>query len=168
MTGSGKDTVADLVAAKLGVARVKLTPKDIAKEMGISILEWQARADEDPAIDREFDNRVSTEAHKGDCVVSTWLGAWTIRDADMRVWLAATEEVRAHRISGRDKMTFMEAITHIKARDGDNKKRYKNIYGISLDDHSAFDLVINTEFYVPEQCANIIVCAMNEKRKTNR
>jgi len=162
--GCGKNVVSDVVAQRLGIGRVKLSFKDIAKDMGISLMDVQQRADKDPSIDREFDNRVSDAAHKGDCVVSTWLGPWLIRDASMRVWLDAGEEVRARRISNRDKITYIDALKHVKARDENNRKRYFALYGINIDDHSAFDLIINTEIYRPEQSAGIIIAALKEKK----
>lgn len=164
LAGSGKDVTANVVAQRLGIGRVKFGLKEVASAMGISLLEVMQRAERDPAIDRELDNRISDAAHKGDCVLSTWLGPWLIRDASMRVWLQASEEVRARRIVGRDKFTYIDALKHVKERDERNRKRYFALYGISIDDQSAFDLIINTEIYSPEQSAGIIIAALKEKK----
>jgi len=170
LVGSGKDTVADLVAKKLGFARVKLSFKDAAKQMGISLMEYHAYVEKDLTIDREFDKMVIKEARKQDSVLSTWLAAWLIPEARLRVWLDASQKTRAERISIRDGMSKQKAIKHVIERDNHNRGRYLALYGIDLLDHSIFDLIINTEHFTPEQIADIVVAAYKSKtgKKTEK
>ena len=72
-----------------------------------------------------------------------------IKNADMRVWLYAPKAARAERVVGRDGMTFEAAEKHITERDDNNHLRYHEIYNINIYDHSPFDLVINTEHFIP-------------------
>ena len=164
LVGSGKDTVAKLIAQKLDIKHINFTFKDAARQMGIPLMEYHEYAKKDVSIDKEFDDLVIVEVKKQDCVVSTWLGPWLIKDADMRIWLEASLEERAKRISGRDCMTLPEAIDHIKKRDAHNRARYHRLYNIDIiTDRSVFDLVINTESFPPEGIAKIIECAVEEK-----
>src|SRR3989338_1997406 len=103
LTGSGKDTVAGLVAKKLGLPHVNPTFKTYAKEKGLSLLEFQ-KENSDGKFDREFDAKLLAEVAKtgGNCVVSTWLGPWIIKQADIRVRLHAPVRTRATRIAKRD------------------------------------------------------------------
>jgi len=89
----------------------------------------------------------------------TWLGPWKVKDATLRVWLEADDETRAKRISGRDKMTYEEALDHVRKRDPGNVRRYKEYYGIDILDHSNFDLVVNTSHFNPIDAAKIIALA---------
>lgn len=165
LVGSGKDTVADLVAKKLGFSRVKLSFKDAAKQMGISLMEYHAYVEKDLTIDKEFDKMVIKEARKQNSVISTWLGAWLIPEAVLRVWLEASDKARAERISKRDNMGPKQALKHVHERDNHNRGRYLALYSIDIMDHSNFDMEINTEKFSPEQIADIIVAAYNARKK---
>lgn len=160
LSGCGKNSVGEKVAKKLGLRTVQFSFKDEAKKRGISLMGLQALAGTDPAIDKNMDEMVVVEASTGNCVVTTWLGPWTVKNADLRVWLNASEEERARRVSGRDNMTPEQALTHIQKRDSDNRKRYKKYYGIDIADHSIFDLEVNTNRFKPEQSAELIIAAV--------
>jgi cytidylate kinase len=163
-TGSGKDTIADIVANKLNFKRIKFSFKDIAKEIGISLMEYQRRAERDLTIDRKFDQKVIAAA-KGKCIISTWIAAWMVKKAVLRVFLEASESERAKRIAKRDGMSYSEALKHIRDRDTHNRGRYMALYKIDIYDKSIFDLIINTEKFTPEQSAEIIIAAYREKVK---
>jgi cytidylate kinase len=97
-------------------------------------------------------------------VTSTWLGPWLIKDADLRIWLDASPDARARRISGRDGMTLAEAMDHVRKRDAHNRARYKRLYNVDIfEDRSIFDLIINTETFMPEDSASIIETAVKVK-----
>lgn len=156
LSGSGKNTAGDLLAKKLGLRHVQFTFKDEAAARGISLMELQKLANENPSLDKEFDERLVHEAQKGNCVVTTWLGPWMIKNADVRIWLYADNKTRAKRISSRDKMSFDEAYTHSAARDADNVRRYKKYYGIDINDMGVFDIQINSGKFDPEEIVALI------------
>jgi len=140
LTGSGKNTLGELLAKKLGLKLVCPTFKDLAKREGIPLMEFQKRAEKDQNIDKKFDAELKEQAKKGNCVVTTWLGPWMV-DADLRVWVFAPADVRAKRISKRDGMVLEQAKKHIHERDEENRQRYLNVYGIDIYDHDTFDSI---------------------------
>jgi len=142
LTGSGKNTLGENLAKSLGYRLVCPTFKDLAAKEGMSLMEFQKRAEKDPDIDRKFDALLKEEAAKGDCVVTTWLGPWMV-DADLRILVYASDDVRAKRISGRDRMDIAEAKKHLKQRDDENRGRYKKLYNIDIFDQSVYDIAIN-------------------------
>lgn len=173
LTGSGKNSVGAEVARLLSLRVVDPTFKTIAKKQGMALMEFQKKAEKEHSIDRHFDARLVAEARKGNCVVTTWLGPWMVKGADLRVWLHAPREVRARRLTGRDGMTLEQARMHVADRDAGNHARYEEVYKIDIYDHSGFELVINTERFAPAQSAEIIAAAARaiggkktEKRKT--
>jgi cytidylate kinase len=156
LSGCGKNTVGAKVASKLKLRPVQMSFKDEAARRGMTLMQLQELAGKDRKLDVELDAAITKEAEKGNCVVMTWLGPWTVKNADLRVWLEVSEEERARRVAGRDRMSPEEARKHVHARDDDNRKRYKRYYGIDIDDRSIFDVVVNTGRFNPDQASEII------------
>ena len=157
LSGCGKNTVGERVAAKLKLRPVRVSFKDEAARRGIPLMELQKLAGSDGGkLDRELDAKVVAEAEKGDCVVMTWLAPWMVKNADLRVWLNASEEERAGRVAKRDGMAQEQALKHVRARDKDNMERYRKYYKIDICERPGFDLEINTGSFEPDSCAEII------------
>ncbi len=150
LTGSGKNTLGELLAKKLGYRLVCPTFKDLAAKEGVSLMEFQEKAAKDPGIDRKFDAVLKEQAAAGDCVVTTWLGPWMV-DADVRIKVKVADRIRAERIAKRDGMTVEQALKHLLARDDQNRRRYKKLYNIDIDDEKIFDAVLNGGRNPPEK-----------------
>jgi len=166
LTACGKNTVGKYVAEALGLRIVDPTFKDLAAKEKISLMEFQKKAanSKNGEIDRKFDDELRRQAQAGNCVITTWLAPWMVKNADFRVWLAASGEVRAKRLIGREGMGEQEALMHIQARDADNVSRYKKVYGIDITNHEIFDLEINVEKIGAKEVAEQIVKAVREKQ----
>jgi len=162
--GSGKDTVGAMLAEKLKLKHIRFSFKEEAARRGMPLMEFQKLANKDKSIDLEMDKRIVEEAEKGNCVVTTWLGPWKVKNADLRVWLEASEGERSKRVSTRDNMSAAEALRHIRKRDEDNIKRYKRYYGIDITDKGVFDLIVKSDEKTPEEIAGLIIREL-EKRK---
>ena len=155
LTGSGKNTVGELLAKELGYTLVCPTFKDLAKEEGISLLEFQKKASKDPLIDKKFDELLKKQASGKNCVVVTWLGPWML-NCTARIGLVTSSEERAKRVAKREGVTYAQALEFIEEKDEGNKKRYKKVYGIDIENQQTFDAWINTEKYKPAQIVEII------------
>ena len=162
LTGSGKNTLGELLAEKLGYRLVCPTFKDLAAKEGIPLMEFQKKAEKDPDIDRKFDAVLREQAAAGDCVITTWLGAWMV-DADLKIRVSAAPETRAQRIAGRDSMTAEEALRHVKERDEGNRRRYQKLYGIDIYDESIFDAVLDSGRYRPEELLMQVIDLIGKK-----
>lgn len=163
LSGSGKNTLGELLAKELGYRVVSPTFKDLAEKEGISLMEFQKKAEKDPDIDRKFDAVLKEQAAR-DCVVTTWLGPWMV-GADVRIKVFAPLEVRAKRLTKRDSMTLKEAMAHVRDRDEANRKRYRKVYGIDIYDDSAFDALLNSGIYSPEELLKISLAVIDTKKK---
>ena len=162
LTGAGKNTLGELIAEKLGYKHVCPTFKDVAKQEGVSLLEFQKMAEKDHRIDEKFDKILKEECSDGDSVVTTWLGPWML-DADVRIKLYVPEEERTRRIAARDKMTPEEALKHIKERDQNNIDRYRAVYEIDITDDNVFDACLNGGKFDPPQLLEIALAVIKQK-----
>lgn len=156
LTGSGKNTIGELLAKKLGYSVVSPTFKDMAEKEGISLMQFQKKAENDHSIDRKFDELLKEQAAKGNCIVTTWLAPW-ILDADFRVYLDVSLATRAKRIAKRDSMSEKEALKHVTERDNGNRKRYLDVYNIDIFDRKKFDLIVKNENSTPEEIVEEII-----------
>lgn len=155
--GSGKNTVGEKVALALGWKVVSPTFKDLASDAGVSLMEFQERAKKDLSIDYKFDAALARKAAGGSCVIVTWIGPWigeisgrkygeveipAVSPDVFSVWLDAPSQLRAKRLAGREGISAEDAGKHIEKRDDDNVKRYKKAYGINIEEHEGFGMVL--------------------------
>ena len=158
-SGWGNTTVTTLLSKRLGYPMVNFTFRQMAAERGIDFWDFCKLAEKDFEIDRELDRRQVEMAMKEDnCILGSRLAIWMLKDADLKVYLTASEETRASRVLKREGGTFEERYNQTVRRDNNDTKRYKAIYGI--DNTSAdevADLVISTDDKTPEEIVDLII-----------
>jgi cytidylate kinase len=152
--GSGKSTLAARLAERLGYDHVSGGDifREIAAERDLTPLELNRRAEEDDGIDRALDRRLrSTARDRDDLVLESRLAGWMAGEyADLRIWLTAPLEVRAARIADREDKPTEQARSETEARSESEALRYRQYYGIDIDDLEIYDLVLNTARWDPE------------------
>lgn len=163
LTAAGKNTLGELVAQHFGYKMICPTFKDLAKDEGISLMEFQKKAEKNHNIDKKFDDFLKKESTKGDCVITTWLGPWMVK-SDLSVNLFAPLDVRAKRLAKRDKIGLEEAKKHVTERDEQNRKRYLDIYRIDIFDTTNFDISLSSSTYSPDQLKMIIIEILKIKK----
>jgi len=158
--GSGKSTLAADLAARLGYEHVSGGDifREIAAERGLTPLELNELAEEDDRIDRDLDARLrSTARDRSDLVLESRLAGWMAGDhADLRVWLDAPLDVRAARIADREDKPVETAREETGARTESEALRYREYYGIDIEDRSIYDLVVNTARWGPDGVVDIV------------
>jgi CMP/dCMP kinase len=155
--GSGKTTLADEISRAFNMQHVSVGKimREMAKEKGMDILEFSKYAEDNPSIDKEIDRKQKSMCHDGNSVVDGRLSAYML-DANLRLWLDAPLVVRAQRVAKREKTTETRAKKDIIKREESEKKRYKDIYKIDLDDRAIYDLIINTKRFTVEEIVSIV------------
>ena len=166
----GKTTVARILAEKLGMKHVAGGDmlKVMAEEMGYEVTGpgWWDTDDgkrflverrSNPEFDREVDRRLVKLALEGGYVMTSYAVPWLVGREVMKVWLKASRDVRARRMSMRDGISVEEAMEIVGFRDEENVKLYEDIYGYRLgEDLEVFHLVIDTEDIGAEDVADVI------------
>lgn len=163
--GVGKSTVARLVAQALGYRYISGGEvfREVARQRGISVTEVNKLAEQDPSLDRELDRRQRELAQQGDSVVESRLSGWMV-DADLKVWLKAPVDVRAERVAGREGQPVAAAREELMERERSEWARYKETYGIDVDDLSPYQLVIDTTMWSAEAIAEALVAMARSAR----
>ncbi|MEE8168034.1 MAG: AAA family ATPase [Candidatus Hydrothermarchaeales archaeon] len=158
--GSGKTTVAKALAERFHIENISAGEafRAMAQERGMSLAEFSKLAEEDHTLDRELDKKqVQLVKAAKDVVVDGRLSGLLLQsEADLKIWLRAPLEVRAKRVSGREKKDFRQVLEETREREESELKRYKEIYQIDLRDLSPYDVILNTELWGSEEIINII------------
>lgn len=161
-SGCGNTTATSNVGKALGTQIINYTFRDLARELNLNFDDIHKNANTDLIYDYLTDlvlirNALANES----IVVGTRLAAW-LMNADLRIWLHAPLETRAARINQREsekQFSYEQTLYKTLKRDEQNKKRYLRLYGLDIDDHSDFDITINTEKLTAEQVSGLIVAA---------
>lgn len=162
LPGSGKTTVARLVAETLGLEHVYAGDifRRQAEAAGLTLQEYQHRAETDHSIDRALDDQMRRRAKRGNAVLEGRLAAFMAEQAGvpaLRVFLDAPEAVRAARIADREGGETQARRREIQAREASDARRYHDIYGVDYHDRTRYDLVLETDGRSPEELAGEIV-----------
>ncbi len=164
LIGSGKTTVAKAIAKRFNLRHVSAGEafRELAKERGLSLLEFSKLAERDKNIDIELDKKIVELAKAGNVVVDGRLSGWLIKDADLRVFLKAPLEVRVKRVCKRENKNYDTALKEIVEREKSEAKRYKEIYGIDIKNIEIYDIVLNTALWQAEDVIEIIATAIEK------
>ena len=163
--GSGKSTNAAGLADRLGVEH--LSGGDIFREMAaerdMTPVEFNEFAEEDPQFDRKLDRRLRETARTSDeLVLESRLAGWLAAEhADFRFWFDAPLSVRAERIAEREEKPVDRARAETERREESERKRYRELYGIDVDDLSIYDAAYNTARWAPERFLDVLVATVD-------
>ncbi len=159
-SGCGNTTVSTLLASKLGIPCINYTFRALAKELGMPLSEIIEKAKTDFRFDRMVDEHQIEMAQKSSCVLGSRLAIWMLKEAQLKVGLIASPEVRIQRIYEREGGSLSDIADFTKMRDADDTRRYEKLYNIDNTDYSCADVLIDTEQYNPEQITELIIAEL--------
>ena len=157
-SGCGNTTVCKMAADILDLRFINFTFRSLAQERNLNLITVLDLAANDDSWDREVDSRqVSLAREEGGCVLGSRLAIWMLEEADLKVYLEASPQVRVRRIIKREGGTIEEVTAFTEERDRQDRGRYLRIYNIDTDDYSFADLIINTDIFAPQEIVDMIV-----------
>ena len=162
LPGSGKTSAARELATRHGFTVISAGEqfRKLARERGMTLQEFGELAERDSSIDLAIDARQKELAvtHMM-ALVEGRLAGRTV-DADLKVWLKASLEVRARRIAAREGIPVHQALEDTVTRECCEASRYKEFYGIDPNDMSCYDLIIGTGPWDANGVVDIISAAI--------
>jgi cytidylate kinase len=165
LPGSGKTTVARELSQRLGVPHIYAGDlyRREAEERALSLEEFSRLAEKDHSIDRALDAKMAEYARRGGMVLEGRLAAFIALQEQvdaLKVWLTASEKVRAQRVSQRENSDSIKVLRENEERQRSDARRYREIYGFDLNDTSIYDLILDSDHANPEALEDkILACA---------
>ena len=86
-----------------------------------------------------------------------------LKEADLKVYLIADDDVRAKRILNREGGDIEQIKAFTAMRDSEDSRRYKKLYGIDNSDYAFADMKIDTAKYTPEQIVEQILSELEQR-----
>jgi len=162
--GSGTTTLARRLAERTGYRLISAGEvfRGLARERGMDLATFGALAEADPSFDRMIDERQREIAEAtDDIVVEGRLSGRMVSSADLRIWLQAPLPVRVRRILEREAgPDLVAAEAETAEREACEARRYRQYYGIEIDDLSPYDLVLNTDRFGVQTLGAIVEAAI--------
>lgn len=169
LPGSGKSTIAKLLATKLGYERHSTGDfqRQIVKEHGLSYEEYAKLYVKIPQLDDVVDSRIiKFGKEKDNFVMDSWMAGLFIPHS-FKVFLKAELNTRTYRIFNdttnkirmdvEKGMSIEKTRKDIQLRDYANRQRWIEKYNFDYADESYYNLVIDTTDEEPEEIAKIIL-----------
>ncbi|MBP5354009.1 MAG: cytidylate kinase family protein [Lachnospiraceae bacterium] len=166
--GSGKSTVCRLLEAKYGfeIFSTGKVIRQIADDMGISVLEMNELMSKDPKYDHMIDDRTATISRDNPDkpILFDSRLAWHFVPKSFKVFLSvdlaeAARRVYADATRGEVETYKSEAdaAQQLAARAANEDARYEEIYGIHYFDFNNYNLILDSSYLPPERIADALI-----------
>ncbi len=177
LPGSGKSTVAKMLAEKLGFERIYMGAilRKMADQKGVNILELMKMAETDSSIDEETDEYVKELGNtKNDFIIESRTAFHFIPNS-LKIFVKVDLKEGARRIFGdlqkeerkeEEKAKTVKNLTEkLQERVDTDRFRYQKYYGIDFLEENNYDLVVDTTHLTPNEALEKIWWAVERKRK---
>ncbi len=170
--GSGKSTVASLVADKLKYKHYSVGDlmRQIARKRKLTLLEVSRLAEKSRDIDEELDDMQAGLGKNEDNLVFDSRLGWHFIPDSFKVFLKVDPPEGARRIYSDSKRkgeeinrNLKETLENIKKRKASELKRYHEYYDLNPYDPKHYDLVIDTTNSIPEKTAEKILASFRKE-----
>lgn len=162
--GSGKSTVAKMLAGKLGWPQYNIggLRRKIAGDRGLTLAEYNKLGETDPSTDVEIDEYQKKLGETEDNFIIEGRTSWYFIPHSSKIYIDVKEEEGVKRVFGhlqqkneRNEDKGLDSIEDVKEsmrkRHESDRIRYKKYYGVDVNDLKHYDFYIDTTDLNPEQ-----------------
>jgi len=158
--GSGKSTIAQMLADKLGWPRYYIggLRREAAKKRGLTLAEYNKLGETDPATDREVDEYQKELGRTQDNFIIEGRTSWYFIPHSLKIYLDVDEETGAQRIlanlqekAGKEERnedrglnSWQDVLASTRHRLASDNLRYDKYYGINVYDKNNYDYYLDT------------------------
>lgn len=163
--GSGKSTIAQMLADKLGWPRYYMggLRREAAKKMGLTLEEYNKLGESDPKTDLEVDEKYQRQlAETVPNFIIEGRTAWYFLPESLKIYLDVDREEGAKRIfanlqqkndrnEARNLANWQDVLENNLKRVESDRARYSKYYGIDVYDTSHYDFCFDTTGVPPKE-----------------
>lgn len=165
LAGTGTSTLCRLLAAHLDLPYTyagSLFRQEAARR-GLSLAEFGALCQQDPAVDRSLDERQLELLREGGVLLEGRMAGWLAEHNGVEaftVWVVCDEDERMRRIAERDGGDLEEQRAATLAREASEQLRFLDYHGADLADIGIYDLVLDSTAHAPSDLAAVVLDEM--------
>lgn len=162
--GSGKSTIAQMLADKLGWPRYYMGSiwRQMAKEKGVDVAAFSKLNEDDPYNDKEVDEYQRKLGQEQDNFIIEGRTSWYFIPHSLKIYLDVDKNEGAKRIfsslqkgnsrnEAHNLSSWQELVVNTQERVASDDARYFKYYGIHVFDQSNYDFCLNTTNLSPKQ-----------------
>ncbi|MFA5644452.1 MAG: cytidylate kinase family protein [Patescibacteria group bacterium] len=155
--GSGKSTIAKMLAEKLGWPRYYMggLRRETAQKRGLTLAEYNKLGEEDPSTDLEVDEYQKELGKTKDNFIIEGRTSWHFIPHSLKIYLDVKKEVGAERVfchlkekNDRNEDKNLDTLEDVKRsmeeRYLSDKKRYQKYFNINVYDIKNYDFYLDT------------------------
>ncbi len=176
--GSGKTTVAKMLIDSLKLKHYYMggIRRQIAKERGMTIEEFNKLGETDPSTDKVVDDFLVKLGKEEDNFIAEGRTAAYFIPNSIKIFMDVDMRVGAERILKDLTEKGMQGVRNekiglgvddqerlLRERVESDRLRYQKYYGIDITDKSRYDLWVDTSDMTPEQVADKIIAFVKKK-----
>ena len=180
MAGSGKSTAAKRLAEYYGIKYYSGGDalKGVAAGMGHKTagegwwetaegIKFIERRLENLEIDRKVDEKLLGWAKRGGVVLDCWALPWLLKNG-FKIWLEASEKVRAQRLAERDSLGPEDALRVLREKEAKTKTIYKKLYRFKFgEDFEPFQLILDVDLLSKDEVYKALRLAIDNLVKND-
>ena len=163
--GTGTTTLCRLLERSLQLPYIYAGQlfREEAARRGMTLAEFNALAQTDPAVDRALDDQQLEFLRRGGVILEGRMAGWLAHHHGVpafKVWLVAGVDERIRRLVQRDGGDAATQAEQMADRESRERDRYARYYGADPSDTSIYDLVLDSTGVPPDELRDRVLAAM--------